>query len=390
MKNVLLIKYGEIALRGKNRSIYEKKLINIIRKNLSQEDGYVIRKEQGRFILDREGKEVDYDRIIPKIVTILGIIEVCPCIMTEDQSIENLKKISLEYMNHFYGEKSYTFKIETKRSDKRYPLTSREVSYEIGGHIFNSMEHMSVNVKNPEVLLMVELRTCAYIYSSSFKGHGGLPVGSSGNGMLLLSGGIDSPVAGFMMAKRGVAIEAIYFHSPPYTSERAKDKVKDIAERLSVFTGELKLNVLPFTDLQIYLLENVPHEKLTILIKRVMLKIAELVALKNNSQCLITGDSVGQVASQTLQSIHAVSSAVKLPVIRPLSGMNKQEIIDIAKDIETFDISIRPYEDCCTIFVADHPETRPKTDVIERMERKLSLLDEKIEQAISKIEVLKL
>lgn len=387
MKDVLLIKYGEIALRGKNRFIYEKKLINAIRKNLKGEEGYQIFKEQGRFVLERVDGEIDFDKIIPKVKTVFGIGSICPCVRTEDQVIENLKELSLNYLKKFYGDKKLTFKVETKRSDKRYPMTSREVSSEVGGYIFENMENISVDVKNPQVLLMVELRNYAYIYSSSIKCYGGLPVGSSGTGALLLSGGIDSPVAGFMMAKRGVALEAVYFHSPPYTSERAEEKVYDLAERLSVFTGNINLHVVPFTDVQLYLLENVPHEKLTIFLKRAMLKIAERIAEQTKCQCLITGDSIGQVASQTLQSIHAVSSSTKLPIIRPLAAMDKQEIINIAKEIETFEISIRPYNDCCTVFVAEHPETRPKTDIIEKMESRLSLLEEKIESAVLQTKV---
>ncbi|MCL2700032.1 MAG: tRNA 4-thiouridine(8) synthase ThiI, partial [Defluviitaleaceae bacterium] len=236
--------------------------------------------------------------------------------------------------------------------------------------------------------LRVELRTKAYIFSEMKKGLGGLPAGSAGKGMLLLSGGIDSPVAGFMTARRGVELCAAYFHSPPYTSERAKIKVKDLAERLAVYAGTVKLYVVPFTDIQMYLNERMPPEKLTIFLKRAMIKAAERLAVRENCLCLITGDAIGQVASQTLTAIHATNSAADLPVIRPLAGLDKQDIIDIAQKIGTYEISIRPYEDCCTVFVAKHPDLKPKRSVIEKMEARAEDLQMHICEAVDKAEML--
>lgn len=372
MKQVLLLKYGEIALRGNNRRLIENYLIDRIHKNIAKEQ-YSVTKEQGRILIESQSEQFDYDYVIKKIKPTLGIVGICPCIKTKCQDIENLKQLALEYMKQHYGDKeSFTFKVETKRADKRYPLTSNEVSYIVGGYIFNTMENARVNVVNPEVKLYIELRNDAYIYSGTIKGMGGLPAGCSGKGMVLLSGGIDSPVAAFLAAKRGVSLNAVYFHSPPYTSERALNKVYDLAKRLAYFTGELTLFVVPFTDVQLYLLKNVESKKLTIFLKRAMLNIAEKLALNNGCQCLITGDSIGQVASQTLSSIQAVNSAAaQLPIIRPLAGLDKQEIVNIAKNIETFDISSRPYEDCCTIFVDKHPETKPLTPIIQKIENKL-------------------
>ncbi len=389
MKEVLLVKYGEIAMRGKNRRLIENRLIKIIQKNISSFGNYNVIKEQGRFIIEGDNDKFDYDNIIPYVINIPGVTAVCLGIRLEDQSIENIRKNALEHMKMYFSKDNFTFKVETKRSDKRYPLDSRQVSADVGGYVLNNMKNSKVDVHNPQVVLMVELRNNAYIYSKLIYGVGGLPVGSSGKALLLMSGGIDSPVAGFLAAKRGTSISAVYFDSPPYTSERAKQKVKDIAERLCVFTGGIKLYIVPFTDVQLYLYENVPEEKITIFLKRAMLKTAEKIAVENNYSALITGDSIGQVASQTLPAINAINSAAKeVVVLRPLLGLDKQEIVDISKKIGTFEISIRPYEDCCTIFVAKHPETKPKKSIIENIELKLDNLDNLILDAKNNCEII--
>lgn len=389
MKNVLLVKYGEIAVRGKNRYLIENRLIDIIKKNIEKYGQYSVTKEQGRLLIENYSDDFDYDRIIPSVINIMGVVAVCPCVKTENQNIENLREISINHMKKYFSEKFTTFKVETKRSDKRYPMQSREISADIGGHILHSLDNVKVNVHNPDVTLMVELRNNAYIYSKLIKGFGGLPIGASGKATLLMSGGIDSPVAGFMIAKRGVEIDAVYFNSPPYTSERAKQKVIDLAQRLSLFTGKIKLYIVPFTDIQLQIYNNTPPEKMTILLKRAMFTVAEKIAEKNGSMALITGDSIGQVASQTMHSINAIDSAVKnMPVLRPLAGFDKQEIVDIAKKIETFEISIRPYEDCCTIFVAKHPETKPKKSIIEKIEFKIPELNKLICKAIEETEII--
>ncbi len=391
MKKVILVKYGEIALRGKNRYLYENSLIKAIYKNIGYNNGFSIRKEQGRLLVERmDGSDIDFASVTPKIKIVLGVVAVCPCFKTEDMSIGSLREIALNYISGIMGENHFTFKVESKRANKKYPLTSQDISREIGGYIYNSMDNADVNVKNPELVLFVELRNFAYVYANAEPGFGGLPVGSSGRGMVLLSGGIDSPAAAFLMAKRGVYIEAVYFHSPPFTQEQALIKVMDLAKQLARFTGGLKLYVVNFTEVQTFLYENVPHDKLTIFLKRAMLRIAQMAAEKNKCQCLITGDSVGQVASQTLQAIEAVESATVLPIIRPLAGMDKTEITKLASKIGTFDISIRPYNDCCTLFVAKHPETRPKTSVIEKIEAHLAELEDLLRNAFENINLYEL
>lgn len=389
-ENVLVVKYGEIAMRGNNRKLFITRLVNSIRKNLSPLGDFYVVREQGRLIVEDRGGRMNFEAVIPKVTCVLGVTGVCPGVKTTDQSISNLRNVCLQHMQEQYLDEKITFKVETKRSDKRYPLESREVSADIGGYLLEHMEGLLVDVHNPDTVLWVELRNDAYIYSKSILAYGGLPVGSSGKGVALLSGGIDSPVAAWMMAKRGVEVAGVYFHSPPYTSERAKQKVIDLAERISVFTGGFRLYVVPFTELQLYLLENVPQDKLTIFLKRAMMRAAEKFAVRENAQGIITGDSIGQVASQTMQGIHAINAACKMPVLRPLAGMDKQEIVDVAKKIGTFDISIRPYEDCCTIFVAKHPETRPKTSIIEKIESHLADLEELLEQACLNSEMIEL
>ena len=373
--NVLIVKYGEIAVRGNNRKFFIERLLRTIRKNLDDIGDFYVVKEQGRLIVEDRGGELDFDKVIPRILCIMGIIGVSPGVRVRNQELDNLKKVCAEHIRSIGADKYKTFKIETKRSNKSYPLESREVSAAVGEYILDEFPNFTVDVHNPELTVYIELRNDAYVYSELIKGLGGLPVGSSGKGIVMLSGGIDSPVSAFMMAKRGVEVEGVYFNSPPYTSERAKQKVVDLAERLTMFTGGFKLYVVPFTDLQLYLLENVPHDKLTIFLKRAMTRVACILGERDGALAVITGDSVGQVASQTMQGLHAISAAATMPILRPLAGFDKQEIVDIARKIGTFDISVRPYEDCCTIFVAKHPETKPKTSVIEKIESKLTELD---------------
>lgn len=420
--NTLLIKYGEIAIRGKNRKLFEDKLISIIRKAVGR--NYRVKREQGRFLveenLNQDGESSCYDSmnaLIPRICKISGIHSVCPAIKIEydhknttDSKVlsETLDIIKKYASNHFYenhietagidglsnennisqlnDQNKISFKVETKRADKMFPITSTEISALVGGYILNKFDNITVDVHNPDVLLNIELRTFCYIYSKEYKGYGGLPVSSSGRGLFLLSGGIDSPVASFLLSKRGVYGEFIYFHSPPYITSKAKQKVIDLANTLSQYCGETKLHIVNFTEIQQYLHENVPEDKLTIFLKRAMLKIASIVAEKNNMLVLATGDSIGQVASQTIFAINSIDSASDIPVLRPLSGLNKSEIISIARKLGTYEISIQPYEDCCTLFVATHPETKPKRSVIEAIERNLFRLDSLIIGAIGDIE----
>ena len=273
-ENVLIVKYGEIAVRGNNRKFFIERLLRTIRKNLDGLGDFYVVKEQGRLIVEDRGGEMDFDKVIPKVLCIMGIIGVSPAVRTKNQDLDNLKAVCKKHMNDIGVDEYKTFKIETKRSNKKYPLESREVSAAVGEYILDNFPNLTVDVHNPDLTVYIELRNNAYIYSKLIKGLGGLPVGSSGKGIVMLSGGIDSPVSAFLMAKRGVEVEGVYFNSPPYTSERAKQKVVDLAERLTLFTGSFKLYVVPFTDLQLYLLENVPHDKLTIFLKRAMTRVA--------------------------------------------------------------------------------------------------------------------
>ena len=370
-KTVLLVKYGEISLRKGNRAFYEQQIMNTIRRKLRGMAGDIcVRREQGRFLIEETSRNLDVDAVLERIRYIFGITGFCICLKTTARQIEDLQEIAFKFFSDTAA-MAQSFKVMTKRSDKNYPIKSGEVSALIGGYILNATPGLQVDVHNPEVVLWVEIRNHVYFYVNSVPGMGGLPYGSSGKGVLLLSGGLDSPIAGYLTARRGVEICPIYFHSPPFVSERAADKVQDLAQVLSRYTGRIAVKIVPFTDVQLFLREHVHEEKLTIFLKRAMMRIASAYVEKIGAQCLITGDSIGQVASQTLRSIAAVESAANCAVLRPLAAMDKQQIIDIAKEIGTFPISIRPYDDCCTLFVAKHPESKPNAAVIERIEANL-------------------
>ncbi|MCL2851671.1 MAG: tRNA 4-thiouridine(8) synthase ThiI [Defluviitaleaceae bacterium] len=381
---VLLVKYGEIALRGKNRRMFQKQLTRDLQRRLEELGGYRIVLEDGRFVIERSGSasgEMEYESVLSCVRTTLGIVGFCPCTRTRELSLENIIRLVLDYIRDNYNDFACSFKVETKRANKLFPVRSYDVSAAVGEAVLNSFPPSRVDVHNPDVVLNIEIRHSAYIYSKVVPGLGGLPAGSSGRGVLLLSGGIDSPVAGFMMAKRGLALEAVYFNSPPFTSERALQKVLDIAHKIAGYSGYIKLHVVPFTDIQTYLYESVPREKLTIFMKRAMLKIAGILADRCEAKCVVTGDSLGQVASQTIEAISAIDASCSITILRPLAGLDKHEIISIAQKIGTYEISVRPFEDCCTIFVAKHPEIRPKVHIIERMEAKLEFLPEKVRAA---------
>ena len=389
-ERVLLVKYGEIAMRGNNRQLFVKRLVEAIRKNIDSDGSFYVVREQGRLIIESRGTEINFDTMIPKVNRIFGILGVCPGIKVTDQSIDNLKLSALKFLKEHIKPDTKTFKVVTKRSDKRYPLTSNDVSAEVGGYIFDNFEGLTVDIHNPDTTVFIEIRNDAYIYTDFIEGCGGLPYGSTGSALSLISGGIDSPVATWLMAKRGVEVGGVYFHSPPYTGERAKEKVKDLCSIIAQYTGGFKLHIVRFTEVQLYLLENVPEDKLTIFLKRAMMRTAEKIAKKEHLDGLITGESAGQVASQTMQGINAINAVCTMPVMRPLCGMDKQEIVDKARKIGTFETSILPYEDCCTIFVAKHPETRPKTSVINKIESKLEGLDELLDKAFDEMEILEL
>ena len=295
----------------------------------------------------------------------------------------------LSYMKNRYPDFSGTFKVYTRRAKKSYPVNSMEVSAQLGGLILDAFPEASVDVHNPQMTLSVEIRDKIYVYSETIPGPGGMPVGTNGKSMLLLSGGIDSPVAGYMIAKRGVKIDAVYFHAPPYTSERAKQKVVDLAKLVARYSGPIRLHVVNFTDIQLYIYDQCPHEELTIIMRRYMMRIAEMLAEKNGALGLITGESIGQVASQTIPSLNATNEVCKMPVFRPVIGFDKNEIIERAVQIGTFETSIQPYEDCCTIFVAKHPVTKPNVKIIRSSERKLEgVIDDMIQRALDTVETI--
>ncbi len=375
-----LIKYAEIGTKGKNRYLFEDALIKQMKRALKEADGhFVITKESGRIYVDAEG-EYDYDEALDALKRVFGMVWICPMVQFEDRDYENIKRQAVAYMDEVYPDKNLTFKVNARRGDKNYPHRSEEINRDMGEVILNAFPEMRVDVHHPDVLLNIEVRKKVNMYSLMIPGAGGMPVGTNGKAMLLLSGGIDSPVAGWMIAKRGVKIDAVYFHAPPYTSERAKQKVVDLAKLVARYSGPIALHVVNFTDIQLYIYEKCPHEELTIIMRRYMMRIAEKIAEDTGCIGLITGESIGQVASQTMQSLLCTNEVCTLPVYRPLIGFDKQEIVDISEKIDTYETSVLPYEDCCTIFVAKHPVTKPHLDRIKRSERNL---EEKIDQMVA-------
>lgn len=375
-----LIKYAEIGTKGKNRFMFEDALIRQIRHALKKADGkFVVSKESGRIYAEAQG-DYDYEDAIDALKKVFGIAWICPMVQIEEKDFDNLKKEVVSYIDQVYSDKHFTFKVDSRRADKNYPVSSEQMNRDLGEAILIAYPEMKVDVHDPDVYVKVEIRNRVNLYSEMIPGPGGMPVGTNGKSMLLLSGGIDSPVAGYMIAKRGVKIDAVYFHAPPYTSERAKQKVVDLASLVAVYAGPVDLHVVNFTDIQLYIYEQCPHEELTIIMRRYMMKIAEHIAKETGSLALITGESIGQVASQTVQSLAATNEVCTMPVFRPLIGFDKQEIIDISQKIGTFETSIQPYEDCCTIFVAKHPVTKPNINIIHKSEMKLQ---EKIEEMMA-------
>ena len=389
MYRAFLIKYSEIGIKGKNRYVFENILKENIRKALDAlMPGYTISKEQGRvFVECPEG--YDYEDTIEALKKVFGIAGICPVVVIEDIEWENLKLKVGDYVEKRYAKRDFSFKVEAKRADKHYPIESPDICIKMGAYLLNRFPEMKVDVHQPEVRITVEVRSKGYVYSEVIPGPCGMPVGSNGKAMLLLSGGIDSPVAGWMISKRGVTLEATYFHAPPYTSDRAQQKVVDLARIISAYTGPIKLNIVNFTEIQLYIYETCPHEELTIIMRRYMMRIAETLAERGGCMALVTGESIGQVASQTMQSLMATNAVCTLPVYRPLIGFDKQEIVEISERIGTYETSILPYEDCCTTFVAKHPVTKPLLHVIERSEEKLSeKIDEMVERALVEVEVI--
>ena len=389
--HAFLIKYAEIAIKGKNRYLFEDALVKQMRLALESVEGdFQVIKEQGRvYVLCPDN--YDFDEAVEALQRVFGIVGISPVMIFPDQGLEQTKKDVLEYMQARYPDFSGTFKVYTRRAKKSYPVPSMEVSAELGGVILDHFPGASVDVHTPELTLSVEIREKIYVYSETLPGPGGMPVGTNGKAMLLLSGGIDSPVAGYMIAKRGVKIDAVYFHAPPYTSERAKQKVVDLAKLVARYSGPIRLHVVNFTDIQLYIYDQCPHEELTIIMRRYMMRIAEHFAKESGCLGLITGESIGQVASQTLQSLAATNEVCTIPVYRPVIGFDKQEIVGISRKINTFETSIQPFEDCCTIFVAKHPVTKPNLNVIHRSEKKLDeKIDQMMKEAIETTEVIEI
>lgn len=387
MKKIILVRYGEIVLKGLNRPVFEEKLIGNIKRAIYKFGKVKIFKSQGRIYIEPEEENYDFNLVLHRVTKVFGVVSVSP-VWKIDSDFEQIKSYALKMASELVNQNGYkTFKVETKRGNKSFPMKSPDICNEVGGHILENISELSVDVHNPDFIIFIEVRENSYIYSETIKGHGGMPLGSNGKAMLLLSGGIDSPVAGWMMGKRGVEIEAIHFYSYPYTSERAKQKVIDLAQILAGYCGKIHLHIVPFTEIQLAINDNCPEDQLTIIMRRIMMRIAEQIARNSDAMALITGESMGQVASQTMHGLYCTDAAVNMPVFRPLIGMDKVEVVDIARKIDTFETSILPYEDCCTVFVAKHPQTKPKLDKILLSESKVDF-EPLIKKAIETTEVI--
>ena len=381
MKKIILVRYGEIVLKGLNRPVFEQKLISNIKKALNGSQDFFIKKSQARIFIEPKHDDVDFEGTIEILRKVFGILSLS-IVFKVGSDMEEIQDTAVKATKRILDKNKYkTFKVETKRGDKSFPLQSPEISATVGGYILEHLPELTVDVKNPDFIVYLEVREFSYVYSEIIMAYGGMPAGSNSKAMLLLSGGIDSPVAGWMIGKRGVDIDAVHFFSYPYTSERAKDKVIELAKILSLSTYTVRLHVISFTEIQVQMRDRCPEDELTIIMRRVMMQIAEQIARQTGCLALVTGESVGQVASQTMQSLVCTDEAVSMPVFRPLIGMDKEEVIVCARKIGTFETSILPYEDCCTIFVAKHPKTKPQLEAIKRSEMRLDI-EKLVEDAI--------
>lgn len=384
MDKVISVSFGEVALKGQNRYFFENKLVRNIKRITKGMGLTKVYKEQSKIYIEAE--EDYHDELIKRLRRIFGIVNISPCYRIE-KDIDEIKKYSLELLEKTRNIRGIkTFKVDVNRADKRFQPNSVELAKEVGAYILNNSKGFTVDVHKPDVFVYIDIRSNCYIYTDKIKAFGGLPVGTNGKGLLLLSGGIDSPVAGFLIAKRGVEISAVHFHSYPFTSERAEEKVKALAEILTRYCGKIKLFSVNLLNIQEEINEKCPEDEMTIISRRFMMRIAEKIAVREEIDALITGESLGQVASQTIKGIHVTNSSVSLPVLRPLIGMNKVEITEISKEIGTFETSILPFEDCCTVFLPKHPVTRPKLEDIEESEDSLDI-EKLIEDAIDKMEI---
>lgn len=370
MREIILCKYGEIVLKGLNRGYFENLLMREMKRRIALCGDFEITRAQSTLYIEPKNDEADIDEAVRLACKVFGIVTVSRAAVVE-KDIEAIKAAAKEYLPK-YLKNARSFKAESKRSDKRFPLTSPKISAEVGGAVCEVMPGLRVDVNHPDVTVICEIReSAAYLHAGALPGAGGMPLGSNGKALLLLSGGIDSPVAGFMLAKRGVTIEALHFESYPYTSEQAKEKVLELARRVSEYCGQIKVHVISLTKIQEELRDNCDEDYFTLLLRRYMMRLAERTAEKFGATALITGESLGQVASQTMQALGVTDSVVSLPVFRPCIGMDKEEIIRISRRIDTFETSILPYEDCCTVFTPRHPKTRPEAAKVEAEEHKL-------------------
>lgn len=389
MYKSFLIKYAEIFVKGKNRHLFEEALVNQIKYALKRCQGeFQVHRTPGRIYVEAQS-DIDETEVIDSLSKVFGISGICPVVHTADEGFEKLQEAVIQFVGDAYPQRNITFKVVARRARKNYPIDSMALGAKLGEALLAAYPEMKVDVHHPEVYFHVEIREKIYLYSKEIPGPGGMPSGTGGKAMLLLSGGIDSPVAGYMIAKRGVKIDAVYFDAPPYTSQRAKQKVIDLAKIVSVYTGPIYLHVIHFTDIQLAIYDKCPHEELTIIMRRYMMRLAERIAEETGCLGLITGESIGQVASQTLASMAATDEVCHMPCYRPLIGFDKQEIVEVAEKINTYETSILPYEDCCTIFVAKHPVTKPSRKVIRRHEQYLTgTIEELVEKALTSKETI--
>ena len=379
MKELLMVRYGEIFLKGLNRPYFIRALVRKIRYAL-RGTGSNVWVHDGRILV--EGYD-DPETVVERVTHVFGVHSVCPAVEMPKEDFDALCEQAIRMMDGLKG----TFKVNARRSDKRYPMGSPEINMEMGGRILDARPDLKVDLHHPEHVMNVEIRDQAYLYVRVIPAVGGMPVGTNGNATLLLSGGIDSPVAGWMVAKRGVQINAVHFHSFPYTSEQAREKVLDLARKLSFSCCGIKVHIVPFTEIQLQIRDRCPEEYSTLIMRRFMMRIAEAIARKTESGALITGESIGQVASQTMEALGTTDAVVSMPVFRPLIGFDKSEIIDIAKRIDTYELSSLPYEACCTIFTPKHPATRPKKEKVEEAETCLENPEQLIADALAGVEV---
>ena len=386
MKELILIKNGEIALKGLNRTTFEDVLLKNIRRKLADLGKFRCYKAQSTMYIEPQEDGIDLDEAVDRVRKVFGIAALTrACIVEKD--FEDIKAKTVEYLKETLSEAS-TFKVEAKRSDKTFPMNTPQICTELGGYLLEQFPGLTVDVHNPQVTVMVEIRDfAAYIHAGQIEGAGGMPVSTSGRAMLLVSGGIDSPVAAYMMAKRGLSLACVHFASPPYTSERARMKVLTLAKKLTPYTGNLNVYVVPYTAAQEHIRDNAPEDLFTVLMRRSMMRITRVLCEKEGADAIVTGESLAQVASQTLKAIACTDAAQSLPVLRPCIGMDKTEITDIARKIDTYETSILPYEDCCTIFTPPHPKTKPHLDEIEAAEAGMPGLAELEAQAAAQAEV---